>query len=348
MRKKLKGFTLIEMIIVIAIFSVIMFAVVQLLTPVSNFFVRSSNYEDTTACLDNMKRAVEGNLKYANRMRVYSGYTPYTYDAATNTLTPSTQLQDHVEQFYADFFENRKCIDALGRIYVMVFDNEETVTWDANNVTNAYDTLSDYAQNRMNRGMISMITFDMEMENASGIGPYHTWADVQATMQATPWYVNQSLYGNYDYQFKLGVEDPDLHVGGGGFQPSNFTMLISQDEIRKNPDGGLVRTLFDNTMQDHAAYGSTICSFSMKNVMDAATNYTTPKMDFKILCNNETALGMGLNPDPYTVEHPNGMPCVSLLDENTAADPFNGFYFIYTLPETTYDFTTFYDARNPI
>ena len=78
MKKIIKGFTLIELVIVLALFSIVMFSVLQLLDPVSKFFVRSSNYETTTACIDNIKRAIEGNLKYADRVRVFSGYEAFS------------------------------------------------------------------------------------------------------------------------------------------------------------------------------------------------------------------------------------------------------------------------------
>ena len=52
MKQRLKGFTLVELVIVMALFSLIMFSVLQLLIPVSRFFVRSGNFESATACMD--------------------------------------------------------------------------------------------------------------------------------------------------------------------------------------------------------------------------------------------------------------------------------------------------------
>ena len=104
MMKKLKGFTLLELIIVMAIFSIIMYSAVQLLAPVSKFFVRSSNFENTTACMDNMRRCIEGNLKYADRVRAYNSFVPYTYNDATyQSITPTNDLLDNVKDFYIEF-----------------------------------------------------------------------------------------------------------------------------------------------------------------------------------------------------------------------------------------------------
>ena len=137
--KKHSGFTLLELIIVMALFTIIMYSAVQLMQPVSKYFVRSSNYESSTACVDNMKRAIEGNLKYADRVRVYADYNPYMddpyypeYSDPAKTIAkaslpasyePSATLLSHVNEFYTDFFMNRQFIDNSGTIYAMVFDN---------------------------------------------------------------------------------------------------------------------------------------------------------------------------------------------------------------------------------
>ena len=44
-QKQLKGFTLVELVVVMAIFSMIMFGAMQLMDPVSKIFQRTSNYE---------------------------------------------------------------------------------------------------------------------------------------------------------------------------------------------------------------------------------------------------------------------------------------------------------------
>ena len=110
MKKVRKGFTLLELIIVMALFSIVMYGVLMFLLPVSKFFVRASNFETTTACVDNMKRAIEGNLKYADRVHAYSGYGTDTIDA-------------NVEKFWEEYFKDRMLMDCKGEIRVMVFDS---------------------------------------------------------------------------------------------------------------------------------------------------------------------------------------------------------------------------------
>ena len=207
MMRKQKGFTLVELIIVLALFSLIMFSVVQLLTPVSKYFVRSSNFEQTTACIDNMKRAIEGNLKFANRVRAYSDYRPYTItlDSDDNEIiTPSTGLQDHVQAFYDEFFTdgssaNRSFIDCAGGIYVLVFDNSV----DPKSLN--YDTLKDFTDAAANSGRIVRLVYHFD-NPANDSNPGTPALNLTPT-QIDNWYVNQKMYGNFNYQFILGAPD---------------------------------------------------------------------------------------------------------------------------------------------
>lgn len=76
MRKKLKGFTLVELIVVMAIFSALMIGVLSLLRPMSDLFSRTAQSESVAASLDNTKRYLESTLRYADRMKIYTGVLP--------------------------------------------------------------------------------------------------------------------------------------------------------------------------------------------------------------------------------------------------------------------------------
>ena len=178
MKKIIKGFTLIELVIVLALFSIVMFSVLQLLDPVSKFFVRSSNYETTTACIDNIKRAIEGNLKYADRVRVFSGYEAFSGKSAETESPMSAELNAQVKSFWEDFFENRELIDCEDSIYVMVFDNRAQ-----NGGITGLSKLSDFTGQKRNSGKISLLTI-----------PFKRGEDIDLTnknVQVDDWYLNQ-------------------------------------------------------------------------------------------------------------------------------------------------------------
>lgn len=335
MKMKRKGFTLVELIIVLAIFSIIMFSMVQLLDPVSKFFVRSSNFENTTACVDNMRRCIEGNLKYVDRVRAYAGYMPYDdplADIVNTAPVPSDDLYSKVEKFYTTFFADRKFIDTSGSIFVLVFDNTKQMT--DTDLSNE-GTISDFAKDYGNSGKI--VQFEFKFDNYDP--NLNDWGKVKNTCKVgTPWVVNQKLYGAFEYRFDLAnivaspvTPDPsevvlDENNNEVKFDPQEFCITITSNEIRRE-NGGLVRLL--NT-------DSNTSSFAMKNVLDATKKYSSPLMDTKTLCANEDADG-----HTYTVENKTRYTNIDrntavgeILDaDNPSGTKFDGFYFIYTLPE---------------
>lgn len=257
MKQKLKAFTLVELVIVMGMFTIIMFSVLQLLDPVSKFFVRSSNFEYTTACVDNIKRAVDGNLKYADRVRLYYGFNPYDKDATGTAkcgTAPFNKIREAVNQFYSDFFYQRVCTATSGTIYVMTFDNRIK-----NENYDQLQQLSAYNENKFNRGEIDL--FEFEFDSSS---------DPAVVAGQTPvvkeWYVNESLYGNFDYIFTMDTTGSAL-----SFDPRNFQMNIDIVEVRKAEGGGLMKT--DTTK-------NASISFSMKNVIDVTTGDSS--VDYKI------------------------------------------------------------------
>lgn len=348
--KKLKGFTLLELIIVMAIFSIIMYSAVQLLNPVSKFFVRSSNFENTTACTDNMRRCIEGNLKYADRVRAYNKYQPYT----GNPSTPSADLLLKVQSFYTQFFKDRRFIDSSGVINVLVFDNT-VLQADISGM----NQISEYTGAELNRGKIILYRF--EFDNYDGDDETTV---INNMLTPTIWCVNQKLYGNFDYTFTLNDPsvisesiisanaDPFVTTGSDEttrmvysgtdvngsdvytpyvpvvFNPRDFNIGIAVQEIRRVPGGGLERA---------TPTTSIVASFSMKNVLNSSDGYKTAGVDYV------PTLGYGdehgdhayqVNPKRAQGQM---IPRYTGIDENIGTDLFDGFYFIFTLPEEVHD-----------
>ena len=320
-----KGFTLLELIIVIALFSIIMVSVVKLLDPVSKFHVRSANFESTNACVDNMRRVIEGNLKYADRVQLYSGFKPYEYTSSggvkTSTYAPTDGLVDQVEAFYSHFFANRKFLDCIGSIYVLVFDNEQIVEDDA---LRNYQLLSELQQNDLNAG--KMVRYEFKFDNYG--------AGLNSSPTVRTWYVNKDLYSNFEYRYTLGNFGDPAGAGPAGpgpavFDPYDCTISITMNEVQKTKQG-LVRA--SETKTDTA-------SFSMKNVLDAAQKYAKPLNDY-IMKEEPTAANIL---DRFYIDDSTPLP--RYVGHDSSSD-FDGFYFIYTMPETTYDLMDFEDSAS--
>lgn len=338
MKQKLKAFTLVELVIVMGMFTIIMFSVAQLLDPVSKFFVRSSNFEYTTACVDNIKRAVDGNLKYADRVRLYYGFDPYE-QGHTGTdkcdTVPFNDIRDAVNRFYSEFFYQRVCTATKGTIYVMTFDNRVK-----NENYDQLQQLSAYNEGKFNRGEIDLFEFQFDNYRSDLDSPEEV---ADQTPGVKEWYVNESLYGNFDYIFTMDTTGSAL-----SFDPRNFQMNIDIVEVRKAEGGGL--------MKSDATKNASI-SFSMKNVLDVTTGNSS--VDYKITLRPGIDEGSALPTDFQVLED----------DDVERYIPFNGgdyfgayaspidmndpdvmdetcFFFVFTVPEQIFDGGEYVDRVN--
>ncbi len=117
-KKKLRGFTLIELIIVLAIFSVILALVMSFIDPVSNIMKKASTKERTAAYVDNITEYVDNSIHYAKFMRVYEGgYCDV--DSNTGYAKPAVYTNDEakiVKSMVDDIYRNA------------VNDNDESIT----------------------------------------------------------------------------------------------------------------------------------------------------------------------------------------------------------------------------
>ncbi len=73
-RKKLNGFTLLELIIVMAIFSGIVVGAMAMIKPAMQLFNKTSSQETAGADIDNISRYLQDNLRYADRVNIYYGW----------------------------------------------------------------------------------------------------------------------------------------------------------------------------------------------------------------------------------------------------------------------------------
>ena len=362
--RKLKGFTLLELIIVMAIFSIIMYSAVQLLDPVSKFFVRSSNFENTTACIDNMRRCIESNLKYADRVRAFAQKKPFEYDADSDfqTVTPTAGMLSDVKEFYNYYFNDRKFLDIKGNIYVLCFDNTETIT-DAD--LGKMKKLSEFTSRKLNQGRLVLFTFPFDAVGVNGAtvtNPDSFGAD--GTYSVNVWSVNPKLYGNYDYTFSLNAlkgaaesaitipvvttdetsstvststtapttmtdESGSIITAVTGakaesveFSPQNFSVSIISREIRRSSKG-----LFRGEPTN-----ASVASFSMKNVLNAADGYRSAAIDYKprlVPTASESA------EHSYFVDECNRYRAITVGSE---PDTYTSFYFIFTNPNEIDDY----------
>ncbi|MDR1674291.1 MAG: InlB B-repeat-containing protein, partial [Oscillospiraceae bacterium] len=76
--RRLKGFTLIEMVIVVLIFGIIFAGVLALVEPITNQYRNTAKYEDARSNIDNVRFYLEEYLRFADRMHIYTGVEKMT------------------------------------------------------------------------------------------------------------------------------------------------------------------------------------------------------------------------------------------------------------------------------
>lgn len=123
-RKVLKGFTLVELIVVMAIFSVIMLGAMQFFDPVNRMRKRASIEEANAAAVDNMKNYLEGSLRYADCIEVYVGSLT---DKDGNEINSKQAAQIFVDNHFQNVPKegSDKGEPLEGRVRVLKIDNAD-------------------------------------------------------------------------------------------------------------------------------------------------------------------------------------------------------------------------------
>ena len=94
-----KGFTLMELIIVLALFSVIMVLVMSFIDPASKLMNKTSTREKTAAYVDNINEYVDKSLRYASFVRIFES------DFCSKTVPTPIAEDKAVQEFIDDFFD---------------------------------------------------------------------------------------------------------------------------------------------------------------------------------------------------------------------------------------------------
>lgn len=91
---KIKGFTLIELIVVIAIIGIIMLGLANYFKPIRQVFVDSSNYEQYRTVQSGIGRYIAENTRYATSLAIFKKGNSVTSDGSTVSITSEDQAID--------------------------------------------------------------------------------------------------------------------------------------------------------------------------------------------------------------------------------------------------------------
>jgi len=207
----LKGFTLVELLVVMAIFSVLMTAALALTTPVSRMYKNTALSEKTYSYSHNIQEYLQNTLEYSDNLYVYTSDELGTY---------AGNLQDLAEEYRKTHYDNLVTTDdgsshrfIRGKVYIMHLLNKEDT---AKKIPAGQITLREYS-----------------FENNQKIT-----ADVTETPMLNPVYFNA---GDSKYSFSYTLGDHRL-VGvtspAGGL-PGEAYKTLKKD--RDDADIGMTR-----------------------------------------------------------------------------------------------------------
>ncbi len=354
-KKNLKGFTLVELIVVMAVFGIIMLGAMQFLDPVNKMMKGASLQEANSATVDNIKRYFEGTLRYADAVYVHNGDLKY-YDVSgahiiDTSLPESARQQQAVEDFVNSCFTNR--VDSSndpieGKVYVMKIDNDNqgkitesvfdfTAGYDYNDWNSSTSTW-DIPQNHP--ASVSAVSIDTPVINDVYYKDYSIFASIGYNT------VNVIHDGDVSYALPAKVTDDQYfghiaEVGSYGFSPSMFSFTFV---TYKNNDGADVyHHTIDGDQVFGSPYSSANASLALMNINSAFGGDYRSNLDYSPVRRN----GNGKSPTdmvdddgdsfwdyiPIAKANPHSSNAYfATYDEDNIAGG-NNIYIIYTLPE---------------
>ncbi len=129
--KNLMGFTLVELIVVMAIFSILLVGVMKLIDPVSKIMTKAAVQESNSASVNNVKGYIEQSLRYSDFIATYKN----GYSVVDGVNRKAATEEDAVKEFVDTYYKNRINCDGSdtplnGKVRVMKINNKTHGTID--------------------------------------------------------------------------------------------------------------------------------------------------------------------------------------------------------------------------
>ncbi len=232
-KKKLKGFTLIEMIVVVALTVMLMACVFTILKPMKKIYNSTYEYGDSQTILDIVSRSIEDEVRYSNRLYAYCNVEP-----ADETAFITAQLN----QFRKDFYLN----DSLNPGYTRISDADDTVYVMKISNPNGEDDLT-------SRGKVSRYVYEGGTLSSSSKVHHLVQEDIYDD-------VSRNTY--YSLLFNIGEWDNTAGTFSA-VSPAKFSFTVDVYKKKKVVDAGgkEVNKIVDTNVSE-------VISFALVNLGD--------------------------------------------------------------------------------
>lgn len=364
-KKNLKGFTLVELIVVMAVFGIIMLGAMQFLDPVSRMMKGASLQEANSATVDNIKRYFEGTLRYASAVDIHNGDLSELDATGINHVsiggTEEARQTKAVTNFVNSYFRNK--VDEndnpiKGKVHLMKIDNDNggKITESLFDFEAGYtyfdwnDATGDWDQPVVvPPASVTMTSFDQSVINDvyykdysifATLG-YNTINPIQASdVSALPAKVKDDQY--------FGRINPVKYDDGTGTMVDytfGLDMFSFSFVTYKNDTDASGNSLYHHIVDGQNVFGSpyassnaTLALVNMKSGFCDAYNTSLNNYPKRRNGNGYTPTMMVDEKTGKTVTAPDGkwdyddtLPAPNSFTQNTVAG--NNIYIIYTLPD---------------
>ncbi len=312
MKKKFKAFTLIELIIVMAIFGILMAGLMNFFSPIRETYVDSTLYEKQRTAQNGIAEYLVESTKYAEKMAIYDeGASAGSYGTASSAVAAIDAFRKQCFPSYSTMTaDQQKKVD--GRIHVICINRSDK--YDAQGKIQA---ASDADANHLYTGRL-VTCAPVDINNL-------TDADEIRKLNALKTFDEQASrsYGS-------GTGYTYLALGGAYYGESNYMISVDVSQVE------LVQAADENLKQTAASLTFTISNaFSnsggvVKNGGDGVTISNDDDGSVRVTTENSNVLKNLTSVNYYKV---GTVPAGSITPSGSVESPTKNTYIVFVVPD---------------
>ena len=314
-RKAHKGFTLIELIIVMAIFSILLMAVISIAQPVSKIFRHADSSEKAYSYSNNIQIYLQNQLEYADNVVIY---TEGNLPGETNELA-----RRFVDTYYKDVVTKSKtslsadkdaAVYMNGKAYVLRLVNHDAVDASGNPLE------VDSEGNMIRKGQIYLYTYDFNTRSTNNATPPTDVKQYGVPLsENVPVPQLNDVYfdagdAKYDFSYVLGTQ---TEAGAEVPRITRMNLVISITASLRDTAGSI-------KYKDHPSVSA--ASIPLTNISSRASSIATSR----VIMSRRYARTWDLTDNEWKISlQPGGTDALDSTNVYNTVDPDQDIYFVY-------------------